>query len=260
MAESYKTMAPETARKIKVVMTDIDGTLTSGEGPKPGESRFGPKVAEAVRRLEENGIMVGFVSGRNIPDLEHYAGELNASGPLIAENGALAKMRSGGELIELGFRRDVVTVALDKLNRLFPGAIESGQWNNTRQVDLIIILHGVSGDEIRQHLDDTDLLDSGYVFHLTPKGATKGKTLLRILDNEQLSSLSPDEVLVMGDAPTDLSLFQCFTLGVQVINPAIPVANQAILREAARYTSESCCDEGFAEVANYILELRNGRQ
>ena len=259
MAKSYRLITPEIARKIKVVMTDIDGTITSGESLKAGESRFRPMVAEAIRRLEENGIIVGFVSGRNVPDLERYARELNVSGPLIAENGALAKPAPGAELIDLGFKREVVDTAIKKLNNLFPGAIENGEWNKTRTIDLIILLHGVTGDEIKKHLDNVELLDSGYVFHLTPRGATKGQTLHRVLNYGKGDHLSSDEVLVMGDAPTDLSLFQCFPLSVQVLNPAVSAEKQQSLSEAATYTSESCCDEGFCEVANYIIELRNGK-
>jgi HAD superfamily hydrolase (TIGR01484 family) len=240
-------------------MTDIDGTITSGESVKIGESRFSQRVAAAIRRLEENGIMVGFVSGRNVPDLERYAEELGTHGPLIAENGALAKPAPGGELIDLGFKRQVVDFAIEKLNNLFPGKIENGEWNKTRTIDLIILLHGVTGDEIKKHLDNVELLDSGYVFHLTPRGATKGQTLFRVLNNGGKNHFSPDEVLVMGDAPTDLSLFQCFPLSVQVINPVISAGKQQALGEAARYTSESCCDEGFCEVANFIIELRNSK-
>jgi HAD superfamily hydrolase (TIGR01484 family) len=260
MADSYKSITPEIANRIKLIMTDIDGTITSDAGLKRGEQSFNPKVIQAIRRFEESGVMVGFVSGRNIPDLETYAGELKISGPLVAENGTLAKIKSGAPLIELGFKRDAVTIALEKLNALFPGAIENGQWNHTRAVDLILVLHGVTGDEIRKYLTDTELLDSGYVFHLTPKGATKGGTLLRILRQDGFPSLSPDEILVLGDAPTDLSLFECFPLGVQVLNPTIPPVNQALLNAVARYTSESCCEEGFVEVAEYILRLREERK
>lgn len=257
MADSYKSITPEIAKKIKAVMTDIDGTITSVTGLKQGEHSFNPKVAEVIRRFEGSGVMVGFVSGRNIPDLETYAAELNISGPLIAENGAQAKIKSGAALIDLGFKRDAVAVTLEKLNALFPGAIENGQWNHTRTVDLILVLHGVTGEEIRKHLTDTELLDSGYVFHLTPKGATKGKTLLRILQQNGFRSLLPDEILVMGDAPTDLSLFECFPLSVLVLNSTIPPVNQTLLNAVALYVSKSCCEEGFVEIAEHILELRN---
>ena len=256
MADSYKSITPEVAQKIKAVMTDIDGTITSGAGLKRDEHSFSPKVADVIRRFEASGVMVGFVSGRNIPDLEIYARELNITGPLIAENGALAKVKPGAELIELGFKRDAVTIALEKLNVLFPGAIENGQWNHTRAVDLILVLHGVASDEIRKHLTDTELLDSGYVFHLTPKGARKGDTLLKMLRQDNFRNISPEEILVLGDAPTDLSLFECFPLGILVLNPTIPPINLALLKEAARYVSESYCEDGFVEVAEHILKLR----
>jgi hydroxymethylpyrimidine pyrophosphatase-like HAD family hydrolase len=257
MADSYKLITPTVASQIKAVMTDIDGTITSSAGLKRGERRFHPRVVDAVRRFEENGVMVGFVSGRNIPDLETYAGELNISGPLVAENGALAKNKRGAPLFELGFKRTAVATALQKLNTLFPGTIENGQWNHTRTVDLILLLHGVTGEEIRKHLTDTELLDSGYIYHLTPKGATKGETLRRLLQQDYFRSLSPDAVLVIGDAPTDLSLFESYPLSVLILNPTIPPANQSLLEAKARYISDACCEEGFVEVANYILELRN---
>lgn len=257
MADSYKSITPEVAKKIKAVMTDIDGTITSGAGLKRGEHSFNPKVADVIRRFEASGVTVGFVSGRNIPDLEIYARELNISGPLVAENGALAKTKRGAELIELGFKRNVVAAQLAKLNALFPGAIENGQWNYTRAVDLILVLHGVTADEVRKHLTDTILLDSGYIFHLTPKGALKGETLLKLLRQDGFRNLSPDEILVLGDAPTDLSLFECFPLSVLVLNPTVPPITQTLLKEVARYVSESCCEDGFVEVAEHILALRN---
>jgi hydroxymethylpyrimidine pyrophosphatase-like HAD family hydrolase len=188
--------------------------------------------------------------------LEIYARELNISGPLVAENGALAKIKSGAELIPLGFKREAVARQLKKLNDLFPDTIENGQWNHTRAVDLILVLHGVTGDEIRKHLTDTELLDSGYVFHLTPKGARKGDTLLKLLRYDSFRDISPDEILVLGDAPTDLSLFERFPMGVQILNPAVPPISQALLKEVARYVSESPCEDGFVEVAEHILKLR----
>lgn len=256
MADSYKSITPEVAKKIKAVMTDIDGTITSGAGIMRGEHSFSPKVTDVIRRFEASGVAVGFVSGRNIPDLETYARELGVSGPLVAENGALAKIKSGAELIPLGFKRDAVARQLEKLNALFPGAIETGQWNHTRAVDLILVLHGVTGDEIRKHLTDTELLDSGYVFHLTPRGARKGETLLKLLCYDGFRDISPDEILVLGDAPTDLSLFECFPMSVHVLNPAVPPVNQTLLKEIARYVSESTCEDGFVEAAEHILALR----
>jgi hydroxymethylpyrimidine pyrophosphatase-like HAD family hydrolase len=259
VADSYKLITPAVARQIKAVMTDIDGTITSSAGLKRGERTFHPGVVDTLRRFEADGVTVGFVSGRNIPDLETYASALHISGPLVAENGALAKIKSGAPLFDLGFKRDTVATALQRLNALFPGAIENGQWNRTRTVDLILLLHGVTADEIRKHLTDTELLDSGYIYHLTPKGASKGNTLLRLLQQEDFRSLAPEAVMVVGDAPTDLSLFETFPLSLLILNPTIPPVTRSLLKAQARYVSDAGCVEGFVEVANYILELRNSR-
>jgi hydroxymethylpyrimidine pyrophosphatase-like HAD family hydrolase len=255
-------------------MTDVDGTLSlDGE-------RFDPTVADAVRHLRESGITVGLVSGRTVPRLESVAESVGADGPLIAENGAVAKLRPKGELIGLGYSRQPAMAAMVKLKEAFPGAIYELYDNIDRLVDVTIRADGLACHELQKAVPGIQLLDSGYMIHLMPPGISKGGTLMRLLPriDEALqfgqtslrvssspargghAPLSPDDVVVFGDSPTDLSLFQSFPGSVRILNPRLPPEHLGVMEGAAAYESESVAEKGFVEVAEHIIKARAGRR
>ena len=108
MSESYHLISPDLASQIKLIMTDVDGTLTA-EG-----TSVGSVVWDTVSRLHEQGIIVGLVSGRTLPELESLALDLGLSGPIIAENGGVAKLKANAELVNLGYSREPALKALEK--------------------------------------------------------------------------------------------------------------------------------------------------
>lgn len=254
MPQSYRQISPELASQIRLVVTDIDGTLTAAD------NSFSLIALEAVHRLEEQGIVVGLASGRTLPRVESLARDLGVNGPIVAENGGAAKLKTNGELVDLGYSRYPAIRALEKLKRLFPHAVEETEDDRYRLVDVGIKTYGVETAELRRHLEDTevDLLDSGFMLHLLPKEVSKGRTLLRLLGEIGGGDLSPQEVIVFGDSPTDISLFQLFPHSVLIINPGIPVQETQALAEMTEYVSDLPLGEGFAQVAFYILATRRG--
>lgn len=251
MAKSYREIAPELARRLRLVMTDVDGTLTDG-GDSPT-----PVVAEAVRRFEEGGVMVGLVSGRTLPRLESLASRLGISGPIIAENGGVAKLKADGEVLDMGYSRRPAIEALRKLKALFPDAIEEREDNRYRLVDVVIKYGGVDPGELRKHLEDVELLDSGYILHLVQRGVSKGRTLMALLGKIGDGGLPPADVMVFGDSVADLSLFEVFPHSVLIANPRITAEQTEMLRKVARYASELALGDGFAEVAFHVLDFRS---
>jgi hydroxymethylpyrimidine pyrophosphatase-like HAD family hydrolase len=247
MAQSYRQIAPGLARQIRLVMTDVDGTITQGD------DSLSSVVLEAVRHLEESGIMVGFVSGRALPRLESLALDLRISGPIIAENGGVAKLKANGELVNLGYSRAPALKDLEKLKRLFPDDIAEREDNKYRLVDVVFRSHAVEREELARHLE---LLDSGYILHLLQKGVSKGRTLAKLLRKIGNGKLSREEVMVFGDYSSDLSLFQLFPHSVFIPNPRLPPEQRQELQRAARYASDLPFGEGFAEVALHILDMR----
>ena len=111
MPQSYRQISPQLAHQIRLVMTDVDGTITTG-----GDS-IGSAVFQVIRRLEEQGIIVGLVSGRTIPRLELLAHVLDITGPIIAENGGVAEIEVNGRLVDLGYSRQPALEALAILVR-----------------------------------------------------------------------------------------------------------------------------------------------
>ena len=128
MAKPYHNITTELASHIKLVMADVDGTLT------PGGDSISPSVSEAIHRLEEQGIIVGLVSGRTVPMLESLARKLGISGPIIAENGGVAKLRPNGELVDLGYTHRSALQALERLKAQFPNRIRERKDNRDRLV------------------------------------------------------------------------------------------------------------------------------
>ncbi len=252
MAQSYRYIDPRLARQIRLVMADVDGTLT------PGGNSLDSVVSEAIRSLEDSGVMVGLVSGRTLPGLEALALDLRISGPIIAENGGIAKLKVGAEARDLGYSRQPAIKALEKLKSLFPGAITEREDNKYRFVDVVFWARAVEPEELRRHLEDIELLDSGYILHLMQKGVSKGRTLMKLLPEIGNGSLSTTQVMVFGDSLTDLSLFEVFPRSVLVANPMISPERREVLLNAAKYASELPFGEGFAEVAYHVLDRRLG--
>src|SRR3989338_2444618 len=137
MSQSFRNISAQLAKQIKLVMTDVDGTIAEGGEPA------GPAVAEAVRCLENRGITVGLVSGRTLPELEQMARDLAISGPIIAENGGVAKLDVNSGLLDLGYSRKPALSTLKKLQRLYPGRVRVRSDNRDRIIDVVIFSNGI---------------------------------------------------------------------------------------------------------------------
>jgi len=67
VTRTFHEITPETARRLRLIMSDVDGTLTlDGE-------YFSPDVIEIINRLQHRGILVGLVSGRTLLRLTQAA-------------------------------------------------------------------------------------------------------------------------------------------------------------------------------------------
>ena len=252
MALPYRRISPTLARQMRLLMTDVDGTLTSAD------DTIGSPVFHAVQRLEQLGVVVGLVSGRTLPELESLALRLQSSGPIIAENGAIARRRVGAELLDMGHSRQPAIDALEKLKVLFPGAIREREDNAERLVDVVFWADGIPRETLVKHLGDIQVVDSGYIMHLMPTGISKGATLLKLLESVSQPDMSPEDVVVFGDSATDLSLFELFPYSVLIPNPRLAPELTRDVQRAARYVAGVPLGEGFVQVARHIADARAG--
>jgi hydroxymethylpyrimidine pyrophosphatase-like HAD family hydrolase len=250
MAQSYRNITPEAARRIKLIMADVDGTLNTGG------DELSPAVRDVIDGLQKQGIIIGLVSGRTDPLLVRMATDLGIGGPLISENGAVARLTPDGGLVDLGFSRRPALEALEQLKARYPGRILEREDNSERLIDVVFWADGIPAGELKKGLKGVQLLDSTYILHLMPKGIDKGKTLLKLLGRINPGKLVKGEVLVAGDSMTDLSLFKLFPLSILIPNPNIPAADSRILRKSSMYISDHEAGEGFVEVASHIINVR----
>jgi len=250
MSLSYQHITPALVRQTKLLMTDVDGTLTSAD------DTISPAVFETVLRLGELGIIVGLVSGRTLPGLDSLAHRLHISGPIIAENGAIARLKVNGELLETGYSQKPAMDALEKLKLLYPGSIRGREDNAERLVDVVFYSDSVPREALIQHLEDIQIVDSGYIMHLMPAGISKGHTLLELLGSVGHDGVAPEEVMVFGDSATDLSLFELLQHSVLIPNPRLAPELTDDVQRAATYTAGVPFGEGFVQVARYIADIR----
>lgn len=250
MNKTFLNINRDHAKRIKLIMTDVDGTLLA-----TGRA-VSPSVAEALGALQQSGITLGLVSGRTLPELESMAIELGMKGPVIAENGAVAKLAAGEPLLELGYTRQPALDAFQKLQKLYPGSIQGREDNKVRIIDFVFRADGIPLSEIRKHIGNIQLLDSGYILHLMQEGISKGETLARLLESYDHGRYSTGDTMVFGDSATDASLFELFSDNVLILNPNLPEGQAELMRKKATYISELEYGEGFIQVALHIVQLR----
>ena len=158
--------------------------------------------------------------------------------------------------IEPGYSQKPSMDALEKLQLLYPGSIRGREDNAERLVDVVFRADGVSKETLAQHLEDIQIVDSGYIMHLMPAGISKGHTLLELLGSVGHDGVSPEEVMVFGDSATDLSLFELFPHSVLIPNPRLAPELTDDVQRAATYIAGVPFGEGFVQVARHIAEIR----
>lgn len=224
--------------KVKVLATDVDGTLTDKN------YKISLEAVKYLRILEEKGFPVILVSGNALCVLKTLQRYLGCSGALIAEDGAVIeykeKLKILGDNVE-------AKKALKKLKKKFDGLIVESWTNPYRYVD-IAILRTINKNkvlEVIREFSNLKLLDSGFAYHLMNKNIDKGEGLKVAV---QLMGLKPKEVAVIGDSETDIEMFKVAGLRFALANAP------KTLKKLADYVTNKENGEGFAEAAKIILQ------
>jgi len=98
----------ERARRIRLLLLDVDGVLTDGSflmGPEGEEMKaFHVRDGHGIKLLRGEGIEVGIISGRRSRALEHRARDLGVS---LVIQGVYDKVESGQEIMKrLGVKEE----------------------------------------------------------------------------------------------------------------------------------------------------------
>lgn len=220
------------------LVTDIDGTITNAQGFLHTQA-----VAE-MQSLERAGVCVGLVSGRPYPAVRVLGEYLGLTGPLIAENGGIGFF-DGTEWV-LGSKQPVEEV-VSVLARLMP---IQPTWDTRYRGTDYALDRTIDAERIREVLIDSgfdvELHVSSIMIHIAKKGVTKRAGLERCLE---VANITHEAVVVAGDADSDLSLFEGFSVSIAPANCTKPIAGLASYRASASF------GEGFCEAISHLRHI-----
>lgn len=233
---------------IRVVATDVDGTLT-----RAGE--LGSDVVEALAKLAHAGVRVIPISGRPSGEVLGLCRYLPGVGFGVAENGLLeiepdqaprwlaevsdvARLRAVGE--HLNRAHDAkLRVTGDAFCRLGDVAYE----RDGRDASELLRLRELAQAE------GVHLIWSNVHVHLAQRRPDKGAGLLRLLERR---NIAPASVVTVGDAPNDGGLFEPDRFGL-TLGTADVLAQRQWFSALPEYVTAAREADGFLELAALLL-------
>ena len=223
--------------KIKVLATDVDGTLTNMK------HKISVKAIEAIRKLEKEGIPVILASGNALCVLKTLKNYIGCSGALIAEGGGVVEYKDTVKILGKG---EEARKALTKLKEKFGDKVEESWTNPYRWVD-VALKRTVDKNlilKVIQNFPHLKLLDSGFAYHILDKNVDKGKGLKVAV---RLMGFKIKETAVVGDSETDIEMFKVAGLKIALANAPKQ------LKILANHTTKKSNGEGFTEAVKLIL-------
>lgn len=214
---------------IKLALLDVDGTLTDRN------RLISTRAIEAIRRAQENDVIVSLASGNVIPVMYGLKILLGINGPVFGENGGIRYLDTTEALFS-------IEKPLKLFNRLkeegLVDGILSNKWRET-SCGYVPLNGKESIVTAAAEAEGLATVDSGYSWHLLNKGQNKGFALE---DLRKTYNLEYSEILVMGDSFNDISMFK------KDVVKAVPSNAQEELKDMADFVSESDNGDGVAEV------------
>ncbi len=236
---------------VRVLYTDIDGTLVAGGGSVLANAAGEPStaVADAIVTVARRGLDIVPVSGRSRTQLREFTQVLGwnsyiaeAGGILVHGTGLDAEVRLDRGVWPDDLLPEGVTPfdainnahAAETLMAAFPGRIEHyAPWQMTREVSLLLrgCLDRAEGQRVLDTLPlPLDLVDNGMVrnpgtlqcsgtpphaYHVVPRGVSKTRAIELDL---AWRGLSRDQAAAIGDSATDLDMADAVGVMVLVAN------------------------------------------
>ena len=276
----------ERLKNIKIIVSDLDGTLLSDSGV------IGIETKHLISQLQDCGVIFALATGRLHSAVTGIARELSIKSPIISLDGSMIRSTTDGSRIYESFvkvkhvrralrfaeeqllnivlchdeaiyytdRNSNMPMLSDKYGAKYK---EVTSYDNYIERTLEVVLFSDAANSMR-YVRDRFLFPfsvgssiSFYKSHRRPNisfleirrsGSTKGKGFERLLKHLKIK---PNQAAVLGDWYNDISLFETNAFKVAVAN-AIP----EIKRMADMVTSKSNNDEGAAKFFKKVLKAK----
>lgn len=251
------------SRQLRGILTDIDDTLTAA-------GAITPDALQALADLKAAGLAVVAITGRSVGWSLPFA----ASWPvdaIVAENGAVALLRTAAGGVEKRYQQDAATRAihfarmqqvLAQIERDIPDARRATD-SDGRETDIavdhseFVQLDPARIDQVVQAMRQAGMhatvssihVNGWYGDHDKLQGA---RWILRELWQRDLDA-EIEHWAYVGDSTNDVRMFEAFALSAGVANIARFVPQLAHL---PRYVTQAERGAGFAEFARQILAQR----
>lgn len=224
----------------RVIATDIDYTLTDAS------QRLYLPAVEKIRKLEERGVKVILISGRNLSTTGSLAQLIGTSGLVVAENGGvIAEYQTPIKLLgKIENARDALRVLRKGMGRNVKERPDSRLGMRLTSVSLERSFEPEPAREIlRKSRIRVDLVDTGVAYILLDTRVDKGNALVQLA---RLAKLSLADSAGIGDNFNDLSLFREVAHKIAVANAPEEVKRQA------DYVCEHAYGRGFLEAVAHV--------
>jgi len=206
-------------KKIKLLATDLDGTLAEFEKPPL------PKTLEKLKELQQNDIQIVISSGKNLQYLQgfaHACGLCNTF--LVAENGGiiyyLSTSRPGLLYVATSEKLYSLRVIEKEVKRRFGEKV----WIPNNWVISTFFPHERKIDAIRKiveqmiekyHFNDIYVVTHADAVDVIPNNVNKGEALKYICKS---LGISLDETVAIGDAENDIPMFEVAGYSISIGN------------------------------------------
>jgi phosphoglycolate phosphatase (TIGR01487 family) len=222
-------------RKIEIVVTDIDYTLTDAQ------LRLDTRAVEKIRRLEAQGVKVVLMSGRSLPATSALAQLIGTSGLIAAENGGvIARYQKPIRILgRIKNARAALRILKKRMGRM---VVERPESKYGMRLSSVTVERSFELEEARKFLRNSrakvQLIDTGVTFQLSDERVNKGYALVQLA---RLEKLRLTRTVAIGDNYNDLSLFRKAAYTIAVANAPREV------KEQADYACKRAYGEGFLE-------------
>jgi len=273
-------------KNIKLIVTDIDGTLVNDNGELGFESK------KLIKELMKLNVMVSLATGRLHSAVTDISKELSLNGYIISLDGALIKNSVDDKTIYESYLRTSrvkKAIALSEenlINIVLCHASSIYYTENNSVIPTLLSKYGASYTKVDSYRDyisgtleivcSSDIKDSikqmeekfsfPYTFgcntsyfrskknenifylEIRKAGSSKGKAVIRILKH---LSIKPTQTAVIGDWYNDITMFETKAVKVAMAN-AIP----ELLNASDIVTAKSNKEDGIAEFFEMVLKSK----